>query len=155
MSMKDESLLNTDQVSESEDTNLSNSADPNKLSFRFKIVLGVLVALSAIVFAAAIAINRNEGSIATVLPIKIRIALPEQSPFPILLGESRVFEALLYSGNDDRRVDSYQSVTEREVIWSVDPQGIASVDAYGRLATIKAGTVTVRVQSKQSADVYA
>lgn len=111
------------------------------------LLIGIVV-LSAVVSVVAMTTNPHSDT-------KIRIALPDQSPFPIPLGESRVFEVFFFSGHDNRIGNDYQAVTLREVVWSVSPKEVASVDAYGRLTTLTAGTATVRVELKSNTKSYA
>lgn len=125
------------------------------LSKKLVGVLIGLVVMSVLVFLTAIALNNNDGGASkVVLPVRLTLALPKESPFPIVMGESRVVEVLLFSGHDDRMGKDFQQVTEREVVWSVFPAGIVQVDPYGRIETLKEGDVTVRVQSKKSSSVF-
>lgn len=85
--MNDDSLLNTEQqVSVTEDIDNNKVNDPNKISKKMMGVLAGIVLLSAIVFVFAYGSNTNGGAIPIVPPTKIVIALPQQTPFPILLG---------------------------------------------------------------------
>lgn len=52
------------------------------------------------------------------------------------LGTSRVLEVLFFSGNDDRTSDDFKVVTEKTVHWRVDPEGIISIDDYGRVEAL-------------------
>lgn len=81
------------------------------------------------------------------MPIAVRIALPNDKPTIIEMGNSRVAEVLFYSGNDDRTSDNYKAVTQRNIVWSVSSDGIISIDPYGRIETISPGTVDLKVQS--------
>jgi hypothetical protein len=111
--------------------------------------------MSVLVFVIAIALNKNDGGVSKVVPpVRLTLALPKESPFPIVMGESRVVEVLLFSGHDDRMGKDFQQVTEREVAWSVSPVGIVQVDAYGRIETLKEGDVTIKVHSKKNASVF-
>ena len=49
------------------------------------------------------------------------------------IGTSRVLEVFCFSGNDNRTSDNFQAVNVKNLIWNVDPQGIITVDAYGRV----------------------
>jgi hypothetical protein len=62
-------------------------------------------------------------------------------------------DVVLYNGNDDRSSNNYEPVTKREVGWEVSPEGIASIDIYGTLTTLAAGSVKVTVRSKHNNDV--
>lgn len=123
-----------------------------------KKLIGVLIGLvviSVLVFVIAVALNKNDGGTSKVVsPVKLTLALPKQSPFPIVMGESRVVEVMLFSGHDDRMAEDFQQVTDRDLVWSVSPAGIVHVDAYGRIETLKEGDVTVKVQSKRNASVF-
>lgn len=61
------------------------------------------------------------------------------------MGTSRVFEVLYFSGSDNRTSDDYLLVTERAVSWTVEPEGIATVDMYGRVEPLQVGNCTLKV----------
>jgi hypothetical protein len=60
-----------------------------------------------------------------------------------------VIEAMFLSGKDNRTSEDFESVTEREVMWSVDNASVLDVDLYGRVATLAVGTTVLKVQSKR------
>ena len=156
ISMKNDSLLNTDQASQTEQQETIKVNDPNRLSKKMMLMLVGFVALSVIVFATALAINKNQGGgSVTVPPVEIVLALPPQSPFQIVLGQGRVIEVMFFSGKDNRTADDFQSVTEREVMWTVDNASVLAVDLYGRVTTLAVGTTVLKVKSKRHPQVNA
>lgn len=64
-----------------------------------------------------------------------------------------MFEANLYSGYDNRTYNNFLQVTEREVEWSVEPPGIATVDMYGRVNAVKVGECKLKLRSKPYPDI--
>ena len=86
-----------------------------------------------------------------VLPKKI--ALPLNTLTEIVLGDSRVIEILFYSGNDSLRDKNFKSVTERGIEWELSPKEIISIDKYGRLETLKEGSVEVTVRSTADSNI--
>ena len=63
----------------------------------------------------------------------------------IELGQSRVLEVLFYSGRDDRTADDFMNAVNRDVSWSTNPEGIITVDPYGRVETLALGKTVVKV----------
>ena len=49
------------------------------------------------------------------------------------IGTSRVLEPFFFSGNDDRTSDDFKVVTEKNIEWKTSPEGIISIDDYGRV----------------------
>ena len=61
---------------------------------------------------------------------------------------------MYFSGFDDRTSDDFKSVTERTVHWKVDPEGIVSVDPYGRVEALAVGKAKIKVSSVFENSVY-
>ena len=60
-----------------------------------------------------------------------------------------MIEVMFFSGKDNRTADDFQSVTEREVMWTVDNASVLALDLYGRVATLAVGTTVLKVKSKR------
>lgn len=78
------------------------------------------------------AITISEDANTSVRPIRVEIFWPKGKAVTMELGTARVFEPLLFSGRDDRSLDTYTSVTMKDISWSVTPEGIIELDQYGR-----------------------
>ena len=63
------------------------------------------------------------------------------------LGTSRVLDVLFFSGHDDRTSKDFKVVTHKEIKWSVKPEGIISVDRYGRVEALAVGKALLKVVS--------
>ena len=100
--------------------------------------------------AGVILLTREKKTNNYVEPVRLKMALPAEDPFALVLGESRVVEVLFFSGFDDRSSDDYRTVNRREVEWSVEPKGVLAVDPYGRVETLSLGSASIKVASKSS-----
>ena len=49
------------------------------------------------------------------------------------LGTSRVIDVMFLSGQDDRTSPDFKLVTEKEIEWKITPEGIITIDDYGRV----------------------
>ena len=78
-------------------------------------------------------------------PLKILLPLHEETE--MVLGDSRTIETIFYGENNDLSDKDYNVVTEKNVEWKTEPEGIVTVDKYGRLETLKTGVVKITVKS--------
>jgi hypothetical protein len=69
------------------------------------------------------------------------------------VGTSRVLEVLFFSGDDDRSSNDFKVVTEKSVHWRTFPEGILSVDSYGRVEALAVGKATIKVLSVYDSSV--
>ena len=83
----------------------------------------------------------------SVPPTSIKLTLLDNSTTIMKVGTSRVVDVLFFSGNDDRTQNNFQSVTEKTVHWRTFPEGIISIDFYGRVEALATGTATLKVMS--------
>ena len=70
------------------------------------------------------------------------------------LGTSRVLDVMFFSGHDDRTSDNFQVVTQKELTWNISPEGIITVDQYGRVEAKALGKAILRVVSKADDGIY-
>jgi hypothetical protein len=94
------------------------------------ISVSIVIELALIVAVVLITLAKPDN---VLQPVKIRIALPADRPTQIELGRSRVLEVLFYSGRDNRTIDDFMNVVNRDISWSTNPEGIITVDPYGRV----------------------
>jgi hypothetical protein len=94
------------------------------------ISASIVIELALIVAVVLITLAKPDK---VLQPVKIRIALPADRPTQIELGRSRVLEVLFYSGRDNRTTDDFMNVVNRDISWSTNPEGIITVDPYGRV----------------------
>jgi hypothetical protein len=109
----------------------------------------MLLMLGAIAAIFIIVIGHNQDGIC---PASIK--LPLEKGTTMKLGTSRVLDVIFYSGHDDRTSDSFQVVTKKELIWNVSPEGIITVDQYGRVEAKALGKALLRVVSSVDDSVY-
>jgi hypothetical protein len=45
-------------------------------------------------------------------------------------------------------------VNQKDIVWYVEPEGIISVDNYGRIKALNAGTATLKVSSADNSLIF-
>jgi hypothetical protein len=95
--------------------------------------------------------NLHDMTDETICPVKIRLAVYDN--LMILENQSRVLEVLFYSGNDDRGQNPFKIVNMRDIVWKPEPEGVISIDSYGRIEALKPGNVTLTVISSCDSSV--
>ena len=113
--------------------------------------------ISSLIIIAVIAYAGNAFAITNkmnqkILPTRITIPLHDESEME--LGDSRVIEVMFFSGNDNLEDDNFQNVTERGIEWITEPEGIVSIDKYGRVETLQEGDVNIKVKSTANPKVF-
>ena len=88
-----------------------------------------------------------------VLPVKIKLPIPENCEMEV--GDSRVIDVLFFSGKDNLANSDFKTVTERGINWSITPEGLATIDNYGRLDTLKPGKIEITANSIAAPEVSA
>ena len=84
--------INNDSLM-SDEMNGNQALLPGRLKERKKRIIGfvlIIAILSVSTVAGLLLLTRQKEIDQSVDPVKLRLALPSQDPFPILLGESRV-----------------------------------------------------------------
>jgi hypothetical protein len=142
MTNKNEELSGTLLTSEEEvDSRHRTKGSSNRNTAILAVV--VIVVLAVIVLVAILSRTLNTG---VVPPTAIKMPLLGNTT-TMKLGTSRVLDLLFFSGNDDRTSLDFQSVTEQSVHWRTFPEGIVSVDPYGRVEALAIGKTTIKVMS--------
>jgi hypothetical protein len=95
-------------------------------------LLAIIILASIGVFVIIMVVSNNLANNA-VPPTSIKLTLLDNSTTLMKVGTSRVVDVLFFSGNDNRSESGFQSVTEKTVHWRTSPEGIISVDLYGRV----------------------
>lgn len=101
-----------------------------KTKSTFFLAIGIIVVIGLILLVVILTNTLNAD---VVPPTSIKLPLLDDRSTIMKLGTSRVLDVLYFSGSDDRTSDSFKSVTEKDVHWKVDPEGIITVDSYGRV----------------------
>ena len=118
----------------------------------------LIVALLAVVLvgAAVAVLVIKLGNNAEDLPGLTSIKMPLLDQVTLMkLGTSRVLDLMFFSGNDDRTSSQFQTVKEKSVLWTTAPEGVVSVDRYGRMDALAIGKATVKVISLYNPEITA
>ena len=111
-----------------------------KKTYFLMVLLTTFFTLNLFVFSAEAKVS-NEA----IAPVKI--ALPIPAKCEMVVGDSRVIDVSFYSADNDLNSSGYKTVTEKGIQWSTSPEGIISVDPYGRVKALKPGIVTITAKS--------
>ena len=112
---------------------------------RRKIIVSVLISVVLATVGGCKSLKKSNDETEKVKPVKVSLPLHDETE--MVLGDSRTVEVLFFSDNNDLTDPGYKTVTEKGVEWTTKPEGIVSIDKYGRLETLKNGTVDITAKS--------
>jgi hypothetical protein len=108
-----------------------------KKTYFLMVLLTTFLMLNSFVFSANAGVSIEKGAPA-------RIALPIPAKCEMVVGDSRVIDVSFYSRHNKLKSKKFKTVTKKGIQWTTNPEGIISVDPYGRVKALRSGIVTIK-----------